>query len=143
LKRPASEIKARAQDDDFSTLEKATTMTIQRTTSRTLTVVSLVLGLLAFALAVLPLRMFSLIPGTAGLILSSAALFLERRNRSGKIFIVAVWAFSVLSIIAAVSAQLIVKDRLAEDQKFENTIKNAKSDAEKDLDKALKNAIKR
>lgn len=118
-------------------------MTIQRTTSRTLTVVSLVLGLLAFALAALPLRMFSLIPGTAALILSSAALFLERRNRSGKIFIVAVWAFSVLSIIAAVSAQLIVKDKLAEDQKFENTIKNAKSDAEKDLDKALKNAIKR
>lgn len=102
-----------------------------------LAILSLIFGIIAFVLSFLPLGLIPLVPGAIGLIFSIVAFLLLRKFNEKKKIVSIALTISVLAILISIFSEVLMKDEVAEDNVFEEKIKESEGEDLEDLDEAL------
>ena len=100
-------------------------------------ILSMFFGIIGFALSFLPLGLISVLPAIIGLFFWFIAyLIMKKSGEKRKIVLVAV-TISVLAILISLFSEIFIKDKVAEDIKFDEKIEQSEAEAIDDLEDAL------
>lgn len=98
---------------------------------------SLLFGIIGFVLSFLPLGLISILPALLGLVFWAIAYFINKKSgEKSKILTIAL-VIAVLAILISAFSEIFIKDKVAEDQKFEEKIEQSEEEALDDLEEAL------
>lgn len=103
-----------------------------------LTSVGLIFGLLGFLLCFFPLGTIDIVPATIGLLLGIISFLITKKTAFRRKLILLVLIISALAIIISVLSEIFIKNKVAEDQKFEEKIEQSEQESVEDLEEAFK-----
>lgn len=102
-----------------------------------LAVVGLIFGLLGFILCFFPLGTIDIVPATIGLVFGLIAFFIAKKSGCRKRLIFSVLIISTLAILISLFSEILIENKVAEDQKFEEKIEQSEQESVEDLEEAL------
>lgn len=102
-----------------------------------LAIFSLFFGIIGFVLSFLPLGLISVLPAVLGLVLWLIAFWVNKKTGEKRSIVTTALVISVLAILISTFSELFIKDKVAEDQKFEEKIEQSQEEAIDDLEEAL------
>lgn len=103
----------------------------------TLSIIGLLFGFIGLVLSFLPLGTIDLIPAFVGLLFGLCCYFLAKKSGIRKKLITTVILISLAAILISVFTLLFVKNKVAEDEVFEEKIEQSAEEAVEDLEEAF------
>jgi len=102
-----------------------------------LSILSLFFGIIGFILSFLPLGLISILPAILGLVFWLIAFLVNNKTGEKRSIVTTALIISVLAILISTFSEIFIKDKVAEDQKFEEKIEQSQEEAIDDLEEAL------
>lgn len=102
-----------------------------------LAIIGLIFGLIGLILSFLPLGTINIVPAAIGLLFAIIAYLISRKNPVRRKLIISGIVISSLAILISIFSQIFIKNKVAEDAKFEKKIEQSAKESTNDLEEAL------
>ena len=114
----------------------------QRNTLRiALALFALFFGLFALVFAILPLRIFALIPGVLGVLAGVPAFMIALKNKKGKVLPLTGLVISFFALLIAGVLLLMPQRQVERDENFQQQIIESEVEVQDDLNNALEDTF--